>query len=355
MALNCEKTINIYFVANPLHYLAAKAIASNIETQGKQILVWYKPELEQIVEKEKWDIAFYMPWPRLDPLPGFCGRIKRQLQNIELIGKLVKYCDTLNIHSAVFDTEAINYFLHALPNTCNIKQLNARIIPDGLLNTRRHPLSLSKRLLQYFKKLRLLYDKRLSYSCFSGDRIGSDAPFCDRIYVLHGLPNQYPPEKTVTLPSILNTNNMSGTKGKKRALVVGQPLTGFNLASAANMHSITTEINLWLNNHGYSEIDYKSHPKDPNKELFCPEYNELQLSEPLETWMSKTEYDVIAGVHSTVLLLSKLIYGSKARALAFGLDRIKFKSNREQSDIINTFNTCGIEIISPVSHRETDE
>jgi hypothetical protein len=43
----------------------------------------------------------------------------------------------------------------------------------------------------------------LDYWCFSGDRIGSDAPFCDRIYVIPGLPHEYPADKVVVLPPLV--------------------------------------------------------------------------------------------------------------------------------------------------------
>jgi hypothetical protein len=43
----------------------------------------------------------------------------------------------------------------------------------------------------------------LDYWCFGGDRIGSDAPFCDRIYVIAGLPHEYPADKVVVLPPLV--------------------------------------------------------------------------------------------------------------------------------------------------------
>jgi hypothetical protein len=190
-----SKRVAVYFVASPLQYLAAQRIAENFEREARQVLVWYKPGLRSIVKAEEWDACSYLPWPRLEPMPGLFGRHRRLRENIKLVADIVGKCETLVIHSAVFDTEAINYFLHALPEMCEAKSMHARILPDGLISIRRYPLSVGKRFLQYTRKMRQLFAPELKYQCFSGDRIGSDAPFCDRIYALPNFPNEYPNNK----------------------------------------------------------------------------------------------------------------------------------------------------------------
>ena len=108
-------TVALYFVASPLQYLAARRIAEHFEPGARQVLVWYKPGVEAVVRSADGDAARYMPWPRWEPLPGPFGRLRRQRDNLKQVATLVGRCDTLHIHSAVFDTEAINYFLRALP------------------------------------------------------------------------------------------------------------------------------------------------------------------------------------------------------------------------------------------------
>ena len=338
-----HKTVNIYFVASPLQYLAASAIAEHLEHNGRQVLIWYKPAIESVIIPQDWDATCYMPWPRLEPLPGIFGRIRRQLQNLELVANLVGKCEVLNIHSAVFDTEAINFFLRALPRTSGAKQMHARILPDGVISTRRYPLSLLKQALQYLKKTRLLIDPRLDYWCFRGDRIGSDAPFCDRIYVMAGFPHEYPSNKVITLPSLVKRPN-TGTKTTRKALVVGQPLVGSGLISASALDVITKEIHDWLVQKQFDVIEYKGHPKDPNSELCHNDYIVLQLNESLETWMSKTHYDAVLGVRSSSLLFARQIYSADTKVVAFGWNRIKFKSNAECNDMRQVFIKCGIKL-----------
>ena len=339
-----HNVVNLYFVASPLQYLAAKAITDQSETGSRQVLIWYKKGVDPIVRQNEWDATSYMPWPRLEPLPGRFGRHKRLIENIEMVANLVGQCKTLRIHSAVFDTEAINYFLRALPTACGAKKMSARILPDGVISIRRYPLSFSKRMLQYVKRLRRFVDRRLDYWTFKGDRIGSDAPFCDRIYVIPGFPHEYPEEKTVTLPPLIKKADSSDLAHGKRALIIGQPLAGAGLIEKSALTGITQEIFAWLQSEAFDAVDYKGHPKDPNRELYLAEYRLLQLNEALESWMSKTHYDAVVGVRSSALLFARQIYSRDTRVIAFGWDEIKFKSKAEKEDMRNLFAQCGIQL-----------
>lgn len=337
-----QSVVNVYFVASPLQYLAASTIAKHIEAGGRQILVWYKPGVEPVVNRDEWDEAVYMPWPRLEPLPGAFGRHRRSIENIEMVAKMVGKCDTLRIHSAVFDTEAINYFLRALPAASGAKKMNARILPDGIISIRRYPLNIIKRLLQQFKRIRRLVDSRLNYWSFAGDRIGSDAPFCDRIYVMPGFPHEYPTDKVVTLPPLVKRLDSESRTTIKKALVIGQPLASTGLINASSLDEITNEIYDWLIQEEFDAIEYKGHPKDPNLELCRDDYVVLQLDEPLETWMSKTHYDAVVGVRSSALLFARQIYPPDTKVIAFGWNKVKFKSDSESRAMRNTFTELGI-------------
>jgi hypothetical protein len=344
-----DRIVNLYLVASPLQYLAAKAIATYIEPEHRQILIWYKPGMGAVIVQESWDACSYMPWPRLEPLPGPFGSHKRLLQNIELVSGLIGSCDTLHIHSAVFDTEAINYFLRALPAACGARNMRARILPDGIISIRRYPLNLSKRILQCFRKLRLFSDRRLDYWCFSGDRIGSDAPFCDRVYVVPGLPHEYPLSKVVILPQLIEIAPVLEQQKGKRALVIGQPLVSAGLLNQVDLSSLTFQIRNWLLDGHFDQVDYKGHPKDSKREFCCDDYRVLELKEPLETWMAKIHYDAVVGVRSSALLFARQIYSADTRVIAFGWDKVKFKSAAERKDMLNAFTECGITLVDWVS------
>ncbi|MCK6393551.1 polysialyltransferase family glycosyltransferase [Zoogloea sp.] len=335
--------VAVYFVASPLQYLAARRIAEVHEADARQVLVWYKPGVTPIVREADWDAAVYMPWPRWEPLPGPFGRLRRQRANIRLVAGLVGRCSALHIHSAVFDTEAINYFLRALPKAAGATQMHARILPDGLISIRRYPLSLPKRLAQYARKLRRLIAPELDYWCFSGDRIGSDAPFCDRVYVLPGLPHEYPADKAVALPPLVTPRGDAvASGGPRRALVIGQPLVGAGLMKPADRDAVSDEIHAWLAAEGMAQVFYKGHPKDPERELNHPDYSVVTLAEPLEVHLANTPYDAVVGVRSSALLFARQTSPASTRVVAFGWDRVRFKSADEKRQMSDAFRTTGV-------------
>lgn len=336
--------VNVFFVASPLQYLAARRIAQTFENESRQVLVWYQPGVAPVVRMEDWSAASYMPWPRWNPLPGPFGRLRRMRENIRLVAGLVGMCDEIRIHSAVFDTEAINYFLRALPKACGARVMNARILPDGLISIRRYPLSSTKIMLQRLRKLRRLVAPELNYWCFTGDRIGSDAPFCDRIYVLPGLPHEYPLEKVVILPSLVDRGITKQNIGEKRALVIGQPLVGTGLMNAGDRDHVASDIGEWLQANGFTHVDYKGHPKDPNQELCMPDYHVLEIEQSLEAYMAENTYQAVIGVRSSALMFAKQIYGNDAEVAAFGWEKIRFKSESEKMDMSTTFSANKISI-----------
>jgi len=338
------RTCAIYFVASPLQYLAAQRIAATIEQDARQVLVWYKPGLKSVVNPADWDACAYLPWPRLEPLPGWFGVHRRLRENIRMVAQLAGPCERLLLHSAVFDTEAINYFLHALPRACGAAEMHARILPDGLISIRRYPLSRAKLILQRLRRLRRWVAPELDYQCFSGDRIGSDAPFCDRIYVVPGLPHEYPAHKTHVLPALTGTLAPAPGQaaGPRRALVVGQPLREFGLISAADLERLTTQIHDWLRAQGMEEIDYKAHPKDAAHELRHRDYRLIEPDGALETYLAATPYDAVVGVRSSALLFARQIYPPSVAVRAFGWDKVRFKSPEEEADMRKAFTACGV-------------
>ncbi|MDL2338483.1 MAG: polysialyltransferase family glycosyltransferase [Pseudomonadota bacterium] len=336
-------TTAIYFVASPLQLLAAQQIARTHEAGSRQVLIWYQPGVGPQVRASDWDASSYMPWPRREPLPGWFGRHRRLLANVDLVAALIGRCDTLHLHSAVFDTEAINYFLRALPARCGARTVRGRILPDGLISIRRYPLSPIRRVSSWFRKLRRLASPELDYWLFSGDRIGSDAPFCDRIYVLSDWPHEYDPAKVVVLAPLCQRAAVdAGSELPSRALVIGQPLVGAGLMGAADRDTVATQIEQWLVSRGIAQVDYKGHPKDPHRELCRPGYRVLDLDEPLEVWLGHTPYRAVVGVRSTALLFARQLCDPKTEVVAFGWEHTRFKSAQERADMRSVFDNVGV-------------
>lgn len=339
--------VAVYFVASPLQYLAAQRIARVHEQGARQVLVWYQSGVEPVVRLEDWDAAAYMPWPRRQPLPGPFGRHRRLRANVRQVAALVGRCDELHLHSAVFDTEAVNCFLHALPRASGARMMRARILPDGIINVRRYPLSAGKRALMWVRGLRALVAPELRYTRFAGDRIGSDAPFCDRIYLLPGFPHEYPPDKVVTLaPLAGRANDSAQAAGAGRALVIGQPLLGNGLLDAAGLALVGRRMRDWLAARGIRQVVYKAHPKDRNAELSMAGDEVLKITEPMETWLTRQSFDAVVGVRSTALLFARQVYGPETAVAAFGWDVLHFKSAAERAAMRSAFESLGV-LIDP--------
>lgn len=342
MAHTEDRKVSLFFIASPLHYLAARTVARHFAADSRRILVCYRDKVQKLVNPADWEQVIYAPWPRFDPLPGRFGSHRRLLDNLRRVAAAVGQADTLYLHSPVFDTEAVNYFLRGLPRLCGAREMHARIIPDGLLNIQRYPLSLDKRVAQHMRRLRRLVSPELDYCCFSGDRIGSDAPFVDRIYLLPGFPNPYPASKVVELPAM--TDAGTGARDASRALVIGQPLVGIGALDKPGLAEITDRMAAWLQEKGFSRIDYKAHPRDPNHEFKVAGSTVLEIDEPLESYIASQDYGAIIGVNSTSLFMARQICGAGTPILSFGMDRLQFKLAGEEGRTLDLMRLLSIEV-----------
>ena len=104
-------------------------------------------------------------------------------------------------------------------------------------------------------------------------------------------------------------------------------------------------IREWLARHDVTEIDYKAHPKDPAHELRHPDYHLIDPTGALETYLASTNYDFVIGVRSSALLFARQIYPQAVEVVAFGWDRVRFKSKAEQNDMKKTFLMCGVKVM----------
>jgi hypothetical protein len=339
------KKVCIYFVASPLHYLAARKIARTFEDGSRQFLVYYKKlSIESFMKKEEWDVITYMPWPRFDPLPGLFGRLRRIRENLKKISALIDNPQEINFHCSEYDSEAINYFVYYLPNRFPNCTVRFRILPDGILNINRYPLTLPKLAWHYLRKLRRIVAPELNYTFFLGDRIGTDATFIDRIYTLKGFTHKYDPQKVVELSSLVSFEIKTEGLYPQRALVISQYLVSMGLMSKSDMNEVSKQIHDWLINKGIKHIDYKSHHRDSSLELFFEDYHLLKIDEPLECYMAKNPYFVVVGIYSTALFTAKQIYGGSSHVVSFGVNRVRFKDPVRKQDIVQLMKFMDIEI-----------
>ena len=340
-----KKNISIFFVASPLQILASRAIAQNFDKNRDHIIVYYKKNLKKIIETAYWYKNIYMPWPRYDPLPGFFGVFKRLGRNLELIDGIIDDCESLFFYSAVYDTEAINYFVSYIKKKFNEREHSFRIIPDGLISMQKNPLKPISKILKKSRNLRRLFNKNLVYTHFDGDRIGADADFIDLIYVLKGLPHQYDENKVKILPELVkNPKFIKKENTRKKVLIVGQPLKGFRLMKSVDIDLTKRVILRWISENEISDTYYKKHPKDSENTLNDKSFIQLEDDISIELHLAKNNYDCIIGVNSTALLLATQICPSGTTIISFGLEKVKYKSIYSKNLLKDTFENFGIMI-----------
>lgn len=335
-------TVNVFFCGSGLHYLASEKIAS-VVPPAYNVLFYYRSFVGEVVHPERWDRCEYLPWPRFDPLPGIAGKWRRALANLHRLDNLPASIEQIRLYAPVIDAEVINYFINYLRTRYPDARLAVSIIPDGLMNVQRHPLKLGKRINQRFQKLRGLLTPALRYYAFSGDRAGTDADVVDEIWLLPGLPHEYPHRKVRVLPPLAD-QTAAPVAGAKRALVLSQPLLQLKSITQADVDAIGDRIHRLLEEEGVQEVRYKAHPRDKQDLLFAPGYHKIELKEPVETHIARERYDVIVGVATTTLLLARGLSPS-SRIAAVGLERVEFPNRRAKQRAIDAFVHAGVELI----------
>lgn len=332
--------VAVFFVASPLHYLAARRVALDHEAGHRCVIVPYRPNARRFIQSGDWDAVAYAPWPRFDPLPGAFGRLRRLQSNIGTVADVIGPCTEIRLHSPVYDTEAVNYYLRALPRRCGASVMRARILPDGLMNVARQPLGPLREAVQWLRKLRRLAAPELDYWCFRGDRTGAEAPFVDRIYTLAGFPHDYPAERTVELAP-LTQSQCDGTGSS--AIVIGQPLEALGVISQADHDTTRDEIAQWCRERGIQDVVYKGHPRDGRDEFRPAGSRKIELEVPLEVHLAQTPYRAVLGVNSTALFLARQICGPGTEVVSFGTDRIRTQVPRQHQASRELMDRLGIE------------
>ena len=110
----------------------------------------------------------------------------------------------------------------------------------------------------------------------------------------------------------------------------------------ADRDAVSARIHAWLMAEGMGQIYYKGHPKDPELELNHPDYTLVTLDEPLEVHLANTPYDAVVGVRSSALLFARQTSPTATRVVAFGWNRVRFKSDAEMRQMREAFRTTGV-------------
>jgi len=334
----------LFFIASPLHLICAEAIVSTLRTETTCRLFYLKPDLESIIKHKNWSSVDYLPWPRHFPLPGLFGRYRRIIENAKTVENKCKEATDISLYMPVIDSEAYNYNICISRQILHGRDPDVNLIPDGLLNIKRHSQGKTREYSKYFRKLRKIFTPWLDYYIYKGDRTGADASIVKKIYTLPNTPHEYDTNKAheISFPKEQQNTLLSNTN---KALIIGQPLTSYNILTKDNLNYLTEALNNFLIGNDITETDYKAHPRDKINELYTPNYNKISPDEPLETYLIKNPYKIIISIYSTALFLSRILSSTNSRCVSFGIDLVDLTSNEEKTELINLFKKNKIEII----------
>ena len=77
-------------------------------------------------------------------------------------------------------------------------------------------------------------------------------------------------------------------------------------------------------------------------DLYHSYYQLLPSGILIEKYLAENYFHYIVGVHSSVLIFAKQIYGNQSEVISFGLAMLKFKNPRIREKIYELYDKLGI-------------
>lgn len=335
---------NLFFVGTPLNYISSEKIVEYFEKDSINILFSTRPQNEKIIRNEVWDSVYEVYPPKYQKVKkGFFKKLNVYKENLKKVVESCRNADEINLHISIMNNHEINFFINGIRKNYGNKKFNVRIIPEGLQNVARYPLTYGKMCRQYIKKTWKFICPELDYYLFSGDVTGADDKIVDRIYLLPNLPHEYDKNKIIYIPSITNID-IKHTDLSETAIVLGQPLVKTRVMKHEDSVKVAEEIYKFLKQNGFSKILYKPHQREPIHEYSHEGYDVLSINEAIETHFLSHNYGMVVGVSSTALLTARMILPETSRIVSYGMNKSKFIDDAHREKLYAPFKKLNIEI-----------
>lgn len=338
----------VFVADNDFKLLLCELICQQYCTDGEHHLVSFSPPVEDIWHLYPWASRTMLPWVHKNGHSWLekHGQLRNRLHAIlDAVEKVCEGADEIVLHTYQIYSERTNYLINSLRRKFPDAKLVVRLIPDGTRNLKIRRLSGIRSLAPVVNRLKWIFDPRLNYYGYSGDRLGSDAEIVDRIYLPRGFPHQYQNDKVhwVDMPTRTQSDRPA------TALVLGTALAEQGRCSRAEMAHVAEGIYQYLQTLGIHEVWYKRHPAEhPDRmELFTPGYKILETTKGVERLLTENDIGYVVSQCSTALITAKLMMPDLL-VTACGLEVIERRSR--QGAGIQNFRTAagqlGINIIS---------
>ncbi len=352
-----DQSVNLFLLQTELQCLAYQSIQKHLEPNSRNALfTTVKSVYNHLVSSEA-SVTLISKVSH-----GWIGRLLTLRRNLKRIKQAIGFPAPPNIYyhvsriDSLFSNLVIAYLQFHFPNS----EVKVRLIPDGAINIFSTQISSHKiEKLKYWDRdisFRLFSD--LSVTPFSGDELGANAPFVDRIYSFKGVNTHYPQEKicNIKFPELLNNSiehpgdikriNRASDTDFKRAVVIGQNFLQLGTASTDYVSDVSRAIENVLNGLGITSIDYVPHPRSAKKEFWCDHFNWVECDVLcVEQLIAGGEYTHVISCYSSGLLNSKLIMGDDIRAISVGIDMFPFRNEQQRLKLRQAYLTSGIELV----------
>lgn len=325
------KTVSIYISDSEFKTYFCELVDQQYAEPGPSHFITFTPRMEAIWHDYPWDSRTRLPW-----VPG--KGLKRQLKLAARLRQiqahfteLCKDAERIYIHTYQIFSERVNCVIAHLIRTFPGADIRVRLIPDGMLNLRRKPMSGWRKFPQWFNRLKWSGYADITPFSYSGDRLGADAAICDRIYLPNNFPSEYDPQKIHYVQMPLARHDASAGR-LRTALVLGTALVAAKILPAPEGQAIAQGIAKVLADLDIKDILYKPHPSEPADalELWSPGQEVVETKLCLERYVVQQPFDVVVSCCSTGLLTSKLVQPN-LEVYSVGLNLLEQSMRRSKS------------------------
>lgn len=337
--------VNTFIIETELQYLAFIAIKNNVLCdQSVIIFVTSQRVYERLLQD-----GYQCEYINKD-FSGWLGRLIGLKKILILYKKRIyehnKSCSEINLHMPRIDSLYNNLVINYLKSHFTQAKINVRLIPDGALNIFSSQLSDAKTRKQtkWQNSISLNHFINSAYYTYEGDELGANAEAVDRIYCFQGLELSYPSEKlyNVTLPI---KNEESEIKSDD-VLVIGQNFLELGSAPKSIVDKLSIDMKELAAGISKGDVYYAAHPRSSYDEFLQENYIKVDNDYLcVEELIATGKFKHIVSCYSSVLINSKLIFGSEVNVYSLGIKEVSCIDEFQSAEIINTYQDLGINIL----------
>lgn len=352
---------HLFLIGSDFKLLVAELVRQQYPIVGRCHVLSYTQSIVDTIDRSAWDSVHRLYWASGSKLDKYLGMRARIHHYLDVVSELTRGADQVTLYLNSIHSESCNYMIRGVLDARPGVRLRVHLLMDGLLNLRPRPMGLFRRTPQLVNTLRWLWDRRIRYYVYRGDRLGTEDPIVERVYLVEGFPHRYPPQKVATFRLRRSGAGEGGEAGRarggdggdegdaasaagpRRLLVLGTPLE--RLLSEPAVRDVRDELVRLADGLAADEVHYKPHPLEkPESYCYCPPgATVVRQGGCVERLLASRRYDAVLGTVSSAMINLRLFL-PRLPVYAGAIDRIARAARRGSSihDFIRTGREHGV-------------